>query len=102
MEFTIPAFVNGQNEAIDQLMFKFGNARRRAYSMKRKGIDRLEILKQLYREIGIPARYIYTAYDTIKVLTPHVTFGGKKLQELREKGKISREEFHRKKQHSRL
>ena len=95
MEFTIPAFINSKHEAIDQLMFKFGNARRRAYSMKRKGIDRLEILKQLHQEIGIPARYIYTAYDTIKVLPPHVTFGGKKLQELREEGKISREEFHR-------
>ena len=38
---------------------------------------------------------LYTVYDTIKALPPHVTFGGLKLQRLREEGKISREEFHR-------
>jgi len=95
MEFTIPAFINGPHNEIDHLMFKFGNARRRAYSMKWKGIDRLEIIRQLNREVKIPSFYNVTAYDTIKPLPPHIAFGGKKLQELREKGKISREEFHR-------
>ena len=33
------------------------------------------------------------AYATIENLPPHVTFGGLKNQRLREKGKITREEY---------
>jgi len=62
--------------------------------MKQKGIDRLEILKQLHRETGLPVRYVYTAYDTIKKLPSHITFGGLALQRLREQAEITREEFH--------
>jgi IS605 OrfB family transposase len=91
---TVPGFVEGINDDVEQLMRKFGNCRRRAYSMKQKGIDRLEILKQLHQETGLPTRYVYTAYDTIKALPPHVTFGGLKLQRLRETGQISREEYY--------
>jgi hypothetical protein len=81
------------NDDVERLMFKFGNARRRAYSMKQKGVGRLEILKLLRQETGLPSRYVYSAYDTIKGLPPHVAFGGLELQRLRERGRISREEF---------
>jgi hypothetical protein len=77
---------------VEQLMFKFGNCRRCAYNLKRKGIDRLSIIRQLREDSGIPARYVSTAYDTIKKLPPHVTFGGLKLQRLRETEKATREE----------
>jgi IS605 OrfB family transposase len=63
--------------------------------MKRKGVDRLSIIRQLREEVGIPARYVSAAYDTIKALPSHVTFGGLELQRLRETGKITREEYHR-------
>ena len=95
MKVAIPAGISRPVSEIEDLMFRFGNARRRAYSMKQKDIDRLEILKQLHRETDLPTRYVYTAYDSIKALPPHVTFGGLKLQRLREQGKISKEEFHR-------
>lgn len=95
MKITIPCFIRGQNEDLERLIFKFGNCRRRAYSMKQEGIDRLEIIKQLYRETNLPTRYVQTAHDMIKGLPPHVTFGGLELQMLRERGKITREEFHR-------
>ena len=90
----VPGFVEGVNDDVEQLVRKFGNCRRRAYVMKQKGVDRLEILKQLHRETGLPTRYVCTAYDTIKALPSHVTFGGLKLQRLRETGQISREEYH--------
>lgn len=41
----VPGFVEGINDDVEQLMHKFGNCRRRAYVMKQKGVDRLEILK---------------------------------------------------------
>jgi IS605 OrfB family transposase len=63
--------------------------------MNRKGMDRLSIIRQLREEVGIPARYVSAAYDTIKALPSHVTFGGLELRRLRETGKITREEYHR-------
>jgi len=92
---TIPAFIKRQFDEIERLMFKFGNCRRRAYSMKQDGVDRLEILRQLHRETKLPTRYVYTAYDMIEGLPPHVTFGGVKLQRLREREEISLGEFHK-------
>jgi hypothetical protein len=61
--------------------------------MKRKGVDRLVILRQLSHETRIPARYVNTAYDTIKKMPPHVTFGGKKAQQLRQRGELTAEEY---------
>ncbi|MGB9022400.1 MAG: hypothetical protein WCC94_03080 [Candidatus Bathyarchaeia archaeon] len=90
----VPGFVEGINDDVEQLMRKFGNCRRRAYVMKQKGRDRLEILKQLHRETELPVRYVYTAYDTIKALPSHVTFGGLRLQRLRESGQVPKEEYH--------
>ena len=95
MKLTIPAYVRGLHPEVEQLMCKFGNCRRRAYNMKRKGIDRLSIIRQLREDSGIPARYVSAAYDTIKALPSHATFGGLELQRLRETGKITREEYHR-------
>ena len=93
MKFTGPGFVNGTHPAVEGLIFAFENARRRAYMMKQKGIDRLLILRQLNREIRIPARYVSAAYDSIKGLPPHVTFGGKRAQQLRQQGKLTAEEY---------
>ena len=95
MKLTIPAYVRGLHPEVEQLMRKFGNCRRRAYNMKKKDMDRLNIIRQLREEVGIPARYVSAAYDTIKALPSHVTFGGLELQRLREIGKITREEYHR-------
>lgn len=93
MKFTAPGFVSGTHPEVESLIFAFENARRRAYIMKQKGIDRLTILQQLNREIRIPARYVSAAYDSIKMLPPHVTFGGKKVQQLRQQGKLTRAEY---------
>ncbi|MGA2237800.1 MAG: hypothetical protein ABSG74_01165 [Candidatus Bathyarchaeia archaeon] len=95
MKLTIPAYVHGLHPEVEQLMHKFGNCRRRGYNMKKKDMDRLSIIRQLREEVGIPARYVSAAYDTIKALPSHVTFGGLELQRLRETGKITREEYHR-------
>jgi IS605 OrfB family transposase len=95
MKFTVPAFVSGTHPEVERLIFAFENARRRAYVMKQKGIDRLSILRQLNREVRIPARYVSAAYDSIKGLPPHVTFGGKKAQQLRQRGKLTRAEYRR-------
>lgn len=93
MKFTIPGFVNGTHSEVERLIFKFENARRRAYSMRQRGLDRLAILRQLNREVRIPARYVSTAYDMTKALPPHITFGGKKAQQLRQQGKLRQEEY---------
>ena len=95
MKFTVPGFVSGTHPEVESLIFAFENARRRAYMMKQKGMDRLAILRQLTREIRIPARYVSAAYDTIKMLPPHVTFGGKRAQQLRQRGKLTAEEYRR-------
>jgi hypothetical protein len=89
MKFTVPAFVSSTHPEVERLIFAFENARRRAYRMKQKDIDRLVIIRQLNREIRIPARYVSTAYDTIKKMPPHVTFGGKKAQQLRQQDKLT-------------
>ena len=96
---TIPGYVceiSGEDrEELEKLMFKFGRARRRAYSLRRKGYTKSEIERILQDEICLNSRYIKDAYHSVKDLPPHVTFGGLKNQRLREKGKISKEEFHR-------
>jgi hypothetical protein len=93
MKSTISGFVSGTHPEVERLIFAFENARRRAYRMKRKDIDRRVILRQLNREIRIPARYVSAAYDSIKKLPPHVTFGGKKAQQLRQQGKLTAQEY---------
>jgi len=96
---TIPGYIceisEEEKEELEKLMFKFGRARRRAYSLKRKGYTKSEIEKILQYKLCLNSRYIKDAYHSVKDLPPHVTFGGLKNQRLREKGKISKEEFHK-------
>ena len=96
---TIPGYIceisEEEKEELEKLMFKFGRARRRAYSLKQKGYTKSEIEKILRDEICLNSRYVKDAYHSVKDLPPHVTFGGLKNQRLREKGKISKEEFHK-------
>ena len=96
---TIPGYIceisEEEKEELEKLMFKFGKARRRAYSLKRKGYTKSEIEKILQDELCLNSRYIKDAYHSVKDLPPHVTFGGLNNQRLREKGKISKEEYHK-------
>ena len=78
---------------LEDLYRRFGNARRRAYSMKQDGIMKSEIERILQKETGLNSRYIKDAYKSIEGLPPHVTFGGKRNQKLRMEGKISKEEY---------
>ena len=61
----------------------------------RKGLepDRLAVIRLLTAWERIPARYIVGACDHADALPAHVSFGGKKLQQLMMAGKISREEY---------
>ena len=99
VKVTIPGYIceisEEDREELEKLLFKFGKARRRAYSLKRKGYTKSEIEKILRDEIGLNSRYIKDAYHSVKDLPPHVTFRGLKNQRMREKGKISKEEYHR-------
>jgi IS605 OrfB family transposase len=79
--------------ALDDLMRRFGNARRRAFSMKRKCVTTRCIETILQQEIGLNSRYVKDAYYSIKHLPYNTTFGGLKNQRLREKGKITNEEY---------
>ena len=99
VKVTIPGYIceisEEDREELEKLLFNFGRARRRAYALKRKGYTESEIEKILQDEIGLNSRYIKDAYHSVKDLPPHVTFGGLKNQRLREKGKISKEKYHR-------
>ena len=97
VKIAIPGWIceisEDEKKELENLMFKFGKARRRAYSLKRKGVWKADIERILQDETGLNSRYVKDAYHSIKDLPPHVTFGGKKNQLLRMKGKISREEY---------
>ena len=99
VKVTIPGYIceisEEGREELENLLFKFGKARRRAYSLRRKGYTKSEIEKILRDELCLNSRYIKDAYHSVKDLPPHVTFGGLKNQRLREKWKISKEEFHK-------
>lgn len=94
---TIPAtvvrIIPDDDFRLEELYRRFGNARRRAYALKQRGIPKGEIEKILQQQLGINARYAKDAYHSIKDLPPHVTFGGLRLQRLREAGEISAEEY---------
>jgi IS605 OrfB family transposase len=98
-ELTIPAFIceisDEEKAELERLLFRFGTARRRAYALKQKGWIKSEIEKLLQEGLGLNSRYIKDAYWSIKDLPAHVTFGGLRNQRLREKGKITREEYRR-------
>jgi IS605 OrfB family transposase len=98
-KLTIPATIThiDQRDAarLEELYRRFGNARRRAYMLKQRGTAKAEIERLLQEQIRLNSRYIRDAYNSIENLPPHVTFGGKHNQKLRMKGKISREEYRR-------
>jgi len=101
-ELTLPAGIElsgGEEEkALENLFFAFGKARRLCYSLRQKyelrgEMSRSEIIRRVQELTGLNSRYVKDAYATIENLPPHVTFGGLNNQRLREKGKITREEY---------
>ncbi|WP_287587510.1 hypothetical protein, partial [Candidatus Borrarchaeum sp.] len=92
---TIPGAIITLDDSalLDDLMKRFGNARRRAFSMKRKGLTTSCIETILQQDIKLNARYIKDAYYSINNLPCNTTFGGLKNQRLRENGKITKEEY---------
>jgi len=102
LELTIPANIElseGEEEkALQNLFFAYGKARRLCYSLRQKyelkgRMSRSEIIKRVQELTGLNSRYVNDAYATIENLPPHATFGGLNNQKLREKGKITREEY---------
>jgi len=100
-ELTIPANMelSGEDEReLQHLFFAFGKARRLCYSLRQKyelkgRMSKSEIIKRVQELTGLNSRYVKDAYATIENLPPHVTFGGLRNQRMREKGKITREEY---------
>jgi len=82
-----------ERKELEYLMRKFGNVRRRAYAQKWKGKGKAEIVKILREDTGLNVHYIESAYYSIEDLPPRVVFGGKKNLKLRAEGKISKEEY---------
>ncbi|KXA94863.1 hypothetical protein AKJ36_02085 [candidate division MSBL1 archaeon SCGC-AAA259I07] len=73
VKVTIPAYLpdpsDEEIEEIENLLAKFGNVRRRAYSMKnKKGMSKSEISPILQEETGLNRRYCDDAYNSIKDL----------------------------------
>jgi len=97
MEIAIPCHIEriepADEKRLQELFRRFGNARRRAYNLRRKGIPKKEIERHLQREQGINSRYVKDAYYSIKDIPAHWTCGGLKNQRIREKGKISKSEY---------
>jgi len=101
-ELTLPArielSVGEEGKALENLFFAFGKARRLCYSLRQKyelkgRMSRSEIIKRVQAITGLNSRYVKDAYATIENLPPHATFGGLNNQRLREKGKITKEEY---------
>jgi len=100
-ELTLPARIELSEEeekALQNLFFAFGKARRLCYSLRQKyelkgRMSKSEIIKRVQELTGLNSRYVKDAYATIEHLPPHVTFGGLRNQRLREKGKVTKEEY---------
>jgi len=101
-ELTLPAGIElsgGEEEkALQNLFFAYGKVRRLCYSLRQKyelkgKMSRSEIIKRVQAITGLNSRYVKDAYATIENLPPHVTFGGLKNQRLRERGKITKAEY---------
>jgi len=101
IELTLPACIELSEEeekALQNLFFAFGKARRLCYSLRQKyelkgEMSRSEIIRRVQELTGLNSRYVKDAYATIEHLPPHATFGGLNNQRMREKGKITREEY---------
>ena len=100
-ELTIPAGIElsvGEEKALQNLFFAFGKARRLCYSLRQKyelkgRMSKSEIIRRVQELTGLNSRYVKDAYATIENLPAHATFGGLNNQRLREKGKITNEEY---------
>jgi len=101
-ELTLPARIElsgvEEEKALENLFFAFGKARRLCYSLRQKyelkgRMSKSEIIKSVQELTGMNSRYVKDAYATIENLPPHATFGGLKNQRMREKGKITKEEY---------
>jgi len=100
-ELTLPANIELSEEeekALENLFFAYGKARRLCYSLRQKyelkgRMSKSEIIRRVQAITGLNSRYVKDAYATIENLPAHATFGGLKNQRLREKGKITREEY---------
>nr|MDO8079679.1 hypothetical protein [Candidatus Freyarchaeota archaeon] len=96
-KLTIPAVITKINQRdqaqLENLFRQFGNARRRAYTLKQQGVPKAEIERLLQEQMGLNSRYTKDAHHSIENLPTHVTFGGLKLQRLREQGRITAEEY---------
>ena len=101
IELTIPASIELSEEeekALKNLFFAYGKARRLCYSLRQKyelkgRMSKSEIIKRVQAITGLNSRYVKDAYATIEHLPAHATFGGLKNQRLREKGKITKAEY---------
>jgi hypothetical protein len=67
---TLPGIVTSlpDTPALDDLMRNFGNARRRAFSLKRQGLKTPSLETILQQQIGFNSRYVKDAYYSIKNL----------------------------------
>jgi IS605 OrfB family transposase len=94
---TLPGIITSVTDraAFQELLRKFSTARRRAFSLKRKGVATSHIETLLQLETGLNARYSKDAYCSITHLPSNTTFGGLKNQRLREQGKITKEEYNK-------
>jgi len=102
IELTIPASIElsgvEEEKALQNLFFAYGKARRLCYSLRQKyelkgRMSKSEIIRRVQELTGLNSRYVNDAYATIEHLPAHATFGGLKNQRLREKGKITKEEY---------
>jgi len=102
IELTLPAGIElsgvEEEKALQNLFFAYGKARRLCYSLRQKyelkgEKSRSEIIKRVQELTGLNSRYVKDAYATIENLPAHATFGGLKNQRMREKGKITKEEY---------
>jgi IS605 OrfB family transposase len=94
---TLPGVITSltDTQALDDLMRRFGNAQRRAFSLKSLDVATSSIETILQQETGLNSRYSKDAYYSIKHLPSNTTLGGLKNQRLREKGKITKEEYNK-------
>jgi hypothetical protein len=96
-KIAIPGYITsitlGEEECLQGLFKRYGNARRRAYNLLRKGVEKTNIERTLQEQTNLNSRYAKDALYSVKDLPTRWTCGGKKNQKLRERGRITRWEY---------
>ncbi len=97
-KLTIPAHLceitPEEKRHLDDLLRRFGGARRHAYRLRQKQTPTPQIESTLQQRFSLNGRYAKDAHHSILSLPrSHVTFGGLRNQRLREKGRITRAEY---------